>query len=181
MKRVSSIILSIELLITCSACGTTKAVKDTISETRAIISESQEALKEAQSTITIQNTTIQELTSKIKEKKETTTKDPYIVKNLGTFSLTFYTPYEDGWGYNTATGVKSQHLKTCAVDPCVIPYGSVLKITGDNGQVLMLKAIDCGGGIKGNKIDIFMDCSQKEGYSFMAKFGQIHSVYLLEE
>lgn len=175
MKKVSSIILSLELLITCSACSTTKVVKETITETRAIISE-------AQSTIEEQNSTITELTSKLKAKnKETTTKDPYVVKNLGTFSLTFYTPYEDGWGYRTATGVTSQHLKTCAVDPRVIPYGSVIKITGDNGKVLVLKAVDCGGGIKGNKIDIFMDCSQKEGYAFMASFGQIHNVYLLEE
>lgn len=174
MKKVSSIILSLELLITCSACRTTKVVKETITETQAIISEAQSVIEE-------QNSTITELTSKLKERKETTTKDPYVVKNLGKFSLTFYTPYEDGWGYQTATGVKSQHLKTCAVDPRIIPYGSVLKITGSNGKVLILKAVDCGGGIKGNKIDIFMDCSQKEGYAFMASFGQIHNVCLLEE
>lgn len=108
---------------------------------------------------------------------------PYVSKNLGEFSLTFYTPYEEGgkWGYQTSTGVKSQHLKTCAVDPDVVPLGSVIQITGNNGQTLTLKCVDIGGGIKGNKIDIFMDCSQKEGFAFMEKFGEIHSVYLLEE
>lgn len=109
--------------------------------------------------------------------------DPYIAKDLGVFRLSFYTPYEEGekWGFQTATGVKSQHLKTCAVDPSVIPLGSVVRVTGNNGKTLTLKCVDTGGLVKGKTIDIFMDCSQKEGYAFMESFGEIHSVYLLEE
>lgn len=109
--------------------------------------------------------------------------DPYVAKDLGKFRLSFYTPYEEGgkWGFQTATGVKSQHLKTCAVDPSVIPLGSVVRVTGNNGKTLTLKCVDIGGLVKGKTIDIFMDCSQKEGYAFMESFGEIHSVYLLEE
>ena len=103
----------------------------------------------------------------------------YVKDNLGVFSLTFYVP-DAQWGYQTSTGVRSQHLKTCAVDPNVIPYGSVIQITGNNGQVLTLKAVDCGGGIKGNKIDIFWDGSVSSGYAWMAEFGTVHSVYILE-
>lgn len=47
---------------------------------------------------------------------------------------------------------------TIAVDPSVIPYGSVVYIpTFDKYFV----ALDCGGGIKGKRIDIFMN-SEKE-------------------
>lgn len=104
----------------------------------------------------------------------------YVKDALGVFSLTFYVP-DTKWGYQTSTGVRSQHLKTCAVDPNVIPLGSVIRITGDNGQTLTLKCVDIGGGIKGNKIDIFWDGSVASGYDWMADFGTIHNVYLIEE
>ncbi|MBQ6264935.1 MAG: 3D domain-containing protein [Clostridia bacterium] len=112
-----------------------------------------------------------------------TRSDNYIKDSLGVFTLTFYVPDEQ-WGYQTATGVRSQHLATCAVDPDVIPYGSVIRIEGNNGQVLTLKAVDCGGGIVGNKIDIFYDAPNhggvKAGYDWIAEFGEVASVYLLE-
>ena len=104
----------------------------------------------------------------------------YVKDSLGVFSLTFYVP-DTEWGYQTATGVRSQHLATCAVDPKVIPLGSVIRITGNNGQTLTLKCVDVGGGIKGNKIDIFWDGSVASGYEWMARFGTVQSVYLLEE
>ena len=104
-------------------------------------------------------------------------------ENLGKFRLTFYTPYEEGgkWGYQTATGVRSQHLKTCAVDPSVIPLGSTIEIHGNNGKVLRLKAVDIGGMVKGKSVDIFFDGGQREGYAFMQEFGEIHNVYLVVE
>ena len=45
-----------------------------------------------------------------------------------------------------------------AVDPSVIPYGSIVYIPYFNKYFV---AEDCGGGIKGNKIDIFMDSEAK--------------------
>ena len=100
-------------------------------------------------------------------------------KNLGTFRLTFYVP-DAQWGYQTATGVRSEHLKTCAVDPAVIPYGSVLQITGDNGQTLTLRAVDCGSAVKGNKIDIVWSGTESAGRKWMAEFGIHQEVTLIE-
>lgn len=99
-------------------------------------------------------------------------------KSLGTFRLTFYVP-DAKWGYQTATGVRSEHLKTCAVDPTIIPYGSVLQITGDNGQTLTLRAVDCGSAVKGNHIDIFWDGSEDSGHEWISGFGTRQEVRLL--
>lgn len=52
----------------------------------------------------------------------------------------------------TSTGVKPKVGRTIAVDPKVIPYGSKVYIEGIGTRI----AEDCGGGIKGKMIDIFM-------------------------
>ena len=57
-----------------------------------------------------------------------------------------------GGGY-TATGTKARYV-TLAVDPKVIPYGTKVYIK-ELDKVFV--AEDCGGGIKGNKIDIYMN------------------------
>ena len=57
----------------------------------------------------------------------------------------------------TATGTKPR-WGTIAVDPRVIPYGTKVYIPQFN-QVFI--AEDCGGGIKGNKIDIFMNSNSQ--------------------
>ena len=56
-----------------------------------------------------------------------------------------------GGGY-TATGTKAKY-GTLAVDPKVIPYGTKVYIKELDK---VFTAEDCGGGIKGNKIDIYM-------------------------
>lgn len=53
----------------------------------------------------------------------------------------------------TATGTKPK-WGTIAVDPSVIPYGTKVYIPRFGKTFI---AEDCGGGIKGNKIDIFMN------------------------
>ncbi|WP_018591264.1 SH3 domain-containing protein [Terrisporobacter glycolicus] len=53
----------------------------------------------------------------------------------------------------TATGTKPR-WGTIAVDPSVIPYGTKVYIPRFGKTFI---AEDCGGGIKGNKIDIFMN------------------------
>lgn len=53
----------------------------------------------------------------------------------------------------TSTGRKPQVGRTIAVDPRVIPYGTKVYIPS-LGETYV--AEDCGGGIKGNRIDIFM-------------------------
>lgn len=79
--------------------------------------------------------------------------------DMGEFKITYYWPGEDQWGYQTATGVTSSHLYTCAVDPDVIPLGSTLII--DGWEYI---AVDIGGAVEGNVIDIFTEYPIHEMY-----------------
>ena len=60
-------------------------------------------------------------------------------------------------GGTTATGTKAR-WGTIAVDPRIIPYGARVYIPQFN---MVFTAEDCGGGIKGNKIDIYMNSSSE--------------------
>ena len=53
----------------------------------------------------------------------------------------------------TSTGTVPKY-GTIAVDPSVIPYGTKVYIPEFDD---VFTAEDCGGAIKGNRIDIFMD------------------------
>lgn len=57
----------------------------------------------------------------------------------------------------TATGTKPK-WGTIAVDPKVIPYGTKVYIPQFD---MVFTAEDCGGAIKGNKIDIYMNDSKQ--------------------
>lgn len=92
--------------------------------------------------------------------------DSFLNKYIGRCRLTVYTPSEGSWGYATATGEKSQHLMTCAVDPNVIPYNSIVVITDKDGEEWRFKAIDCGN-FKGNWIDIFFDGTERHGIEWL--------------
>ena len=77
------------------------------------------------------------------------------LKSLGTFKLTAYCPCEScsgNWGKQTSTGAIATEGRTVAVDPSVIPYGTVLIINGHE-----YVAEDCGAAVKGNVIDIFFN------------------------
>lgn len=52
----------------------------------------------------------------------------------------------------TASGRRAEVNRTIAVDPTIIPLGTVVRI---NGQDYI--AEDVGGAIKGNRIDIYVD------------------------
>lgn len=72
------------------------------------------------------------------------------------FTLTAYCGCEKCCGKSdriTATGAYAVEGVTIAVDPAVIPYGSLVDIEGIGTFV----AEDCGGAIKGNKIDIYFE------------------------
>lgn len=56
----------------------------------------------------------------------------------------------------TATGVKAKANHTIAADPSVLPYGT--EILTSLGEFVVE---DCGGAIKGNKIDIFFNDHQE--------------------
>ena len=60
----------------------------------------------------------------------------------------------------TASGKEAEAGRTVAVDPRYIPYGTEVVI---DGQTYI--AEDCGGAIKGDRIDLFFD-SHSEAESF---------------
>lgn len=71
------------------------------------------------------------------------------------FKVTAYCPCVKCCGKSdgiTATGVKAIQGRTIAVDPRYIPYGTEVTINGNT-----YVAEDCGGNIKGNRIDIYFD------------------------
>ena len=82
--------------------------------------------------------------------------------SLGEFKLTAYCPCEKCcgiWAYNRPNGVVygaiGEELKegySIAVDPSVILYGTEVVINGKT-----YKAQDCGGAIKGNRIDVYFN------------------------
>ena len=58
---------------------------------------------------------------------------------------------------HTATGTVPEAGRTIAVDPTVIPYGSVVEIEGLGTFI----AEDCGGKIKENHIDVYFDTHEE--------------------
>lgn len=85
------------------------------------------------------------------------------IVDLGEFKLTAYCPCVRCCGKSdgvTATGAKATSNRTIAVDTDVIPYGSIVIIDGAE-----YVAEDCGGAIKGNRIDVYFD-THKEALEF---------------
>ena len=85
------------------------------------------------------------------------TAEPRALVYLGEFTVTAYCPCElccgkaegdPGYGI-TASGTKAAQGRTVAVDPTVMPYGTVIYIDG-----AAYVAEDCGG-FTGNHIDVY--------------------------
>lgn len=93
---------------------------------------------------------------------------------LGEFKLTAYCPcakccgkWADGI---TSTGTTAVAGRTIAVDPKVIPYGTEVIIGGTT-----YIAEDCGGAIKGNRIDVYFD-SHSEALKFGVQYADIYII-----
>ena len=71
----------------------------------------------------------------------------------------------------TATGTVPTVGRTIAVDPSVIPYGSEVII---NGHTYI--AEDCGGAIKGNKVDILFETHQ-EALQFGVQYAEVFVIF----
>ena len=76
----------------------------------------------------------------------------------------------DGDSTRTATGTTPTAGRTCAVDPKVIPYGSEVII---NGHTYI--AEDCGGAVKGNRIDILF-ATHQEALNFGVQYADVSYV-----
>ena len=80
------------------------------------------------------------------------------------FEVTAYTSQECGTitsiGLNLQANY-SKYLNICAVDPLIIPYGSTVLIEFSDGSIRPYVAADCGGLIKGKKIDLYFTDVEK--------------------
>lgn len=74
------------------------------------------------------------------------------------FVATAYSKYNAGCDDYTATGTRVR-WGVVAVDPTVIPYGTRMFIVSNDGKYIygVSTAEDCGGSIKGNRLDLYMD------------------------
>ena len=73
------------------------------------------------------------------------------------FKTTAYTHTDAGCNTITATGT-TVRVGTVAVDPTVVPYGTRMFIMASDGSYIygIATAEDCGGGVQGNHIDLYM-------------------------
>lgn len=91
----------------------------------------------------------------------------FYIEKIGEFKFTAYCSCEkccgvwaknrpiDENGEQIVLGASGERLRqgtSVAVDPSVIPYGTVLYAAGRT-----YVAQDCGGGIKGNRIDVYFE------------------------
>ena len=74
------------------------------------------------------------------------------------FEATAYTHTDEGCDMITANGNRVK-VGVVAVDPKVIPYGTRMFIVTKSGSYIygVGTAEDCGGGIKGNRLDLYME------------------------
>lgn len=86
--------------------------------------------------------------------------DGYEYTSAISVTATGYTPYDAGCSGITATGTVAKK-GSIAVDPNIIPYGTELYIPGYGYGI----AEDCGGAIKGNKIDLCYE-TKNEAFSW---------------
>lgn len=101
---------------------------------------------------------VEEETLKISDKSSS--KDVFKSEDLNSNVVTTMTVSATAYSGDgiTSTGKVPKVGRTIAVDPKVIPYGTRVYIPA-LGQTYI--AEDCGGAIKGNKIDIFMSSEEK--------------------
>ena len=119
------------------------------------------------------STTERTITTEANTTEQVTTEEKTLeMEYMGVFNVTAYCPCEQCcgiWATNRPNGIvygasgarlKANH--SIAVDPTVIPYGTKVVIN----QIAYV-AEDCGGAIKGNRIDIYFE-NHNEALAFKA-------------
>jgi 3D (Asp-Asp-Asp) domain-containing protein len=97
------------------------------------------------------------LLTKLEVQNEINGKNKFIIRAWETYEVTAYSPLECGTVTSIGIDLKqrwTRYFNVAAVDPKIIPYGSILLIDF-GGEVKTYLAADCGGAIKGKKIDLF--------------------------
>lgn len=109
--------------------------------------------------------------SKVESLQQTVNIQQQVIKSLSSrsssplnVSVSDWMQFEATWysgdggingGKITATDTYVRNQWTCAVDPSVIPFGSLLEIHFSDGTSHVYEALDVGSAIKGRRIDIF--------------------------
>lgn len=92
------------------------------------------------------------------------------VIDFGEFKLTAYCPCyscSEGYGRNTASEKLAMSEHTVAADLSVFNIGDKITINGNEYHVE-----DCGGGVKGDHLDIFFD-THEEVEQFGVQYGDV--------
>ena len=78
-------------------------------------------------------------------------------KRSAQFRTTAYSHMDAGCDMITATGT-TVRVGAVAVDPTLVPYGTRMFVICNDGSYVygIATAEDCGGGIKGNQLDLYM-------------------------
>lgn len=124
------------------------------------------------------NETGQQIKNKIdKETDKEVDKQAIKPVSLGEFKLTAYCSCSKccgKWAYNRPNGIVygaiGEELKedySIAVDPEVIPYKTEVIISGKT-----YKAQDCGGAIKGNRIDVYFE-DHNDALEFGVQYAEV--------
>lgn len=130
---VALILLSPTMATTADVMETTDVIEKTVDVPEQIVEEVTETPTEVEKQISLG---VCKVTAYCKENY------PHICNN--------------GDSSKTATGTIPTSGRTVAVDPTIIPYGSKVII---NGHTYI--AEDCGGAIKGNRVDICFNTHQE--------------------
>jgi 3D (Asp-Asp-Asp) domain-containing protein len=190
LNKFISFIIIFMLLLTLGACDS-KMVSNTQATTEAATEEvatvptvvTTEATTEATTEVTTEATkapieaTIEPTQKPVTEPTYKPTEPTYGTENedglvyMGNYKLTAYCPCTSccgQWAGQTSTGVTPTAGRTIAVDPSIIPYGSKVII---NGHTYI--AEDCGGAIKGNRIDVFFN-THGEALQFGVQYADVY-------
>jgi len=177
-KLIAFISLGLSMLIATPTFAYTVKSGDTMSEIAKSNNVSFQDLSKANTKIknidliyvgqTINIPGEKEQTNKVQPKVKSTNNPSY--KTM-TVEATAYTAYCRGCSGITSTGIdlrSNPNQKVIAVDPRIIPLGTKVYVEGYGYAT----ANDTGGGIKGNKIDLFIP-----DFSEMLKFGK-HNIQI---
>ena len=86
-----------------------------------------------------------------------------------TVEATFYTAYCEGCsgitklGYDVRHTIYAKGYRVIAIDPNVIPLGSIVRVDLEDGESFKAIAGDTGGAIKGSRIDVLV-ATKSEAY-----------------